>query len=166
MAPMAAELVLTGARVVGAHAAVPRSGAQVDPRAGALVDILVRDGRIAAVAADLSGDLPAHVARLDLPGRWAELHIMLGEAVERGRGVGRQAVAELMARGFALGLERIELKVLESNLAARRVYEACGFRVVGRDEPVVKGGRRVDVLLMRADQPRSATVTTMWLSLR
>ena len=69
MAPMAAELVLTGARVVGAHAAVPRSGAQVDPRAGALVDILVRDGRIAAVAADLSGDLPAHVTRLDLAGR-------------------------------------------------------------------------------------------------
>ncbi|HUX70300.1 MAG TPA: amidohydrolase, partial [Cellulomonadaceae bacterium] len=67
---MTAELVLTGARVVGAYASTPGAGAHVGPRADALVDVLVRDGRIAAVAADLSEDLPAHVTRLDLAGRF------------------------------------------------------------------------------------------------
>lgn len=94
---------------------------------------------------------------LDLGAGWAELHTMIGEASERGRGVGRHAVAALVARGFSLGLTRIELKVLETNVAARRVYEQCGFRVVGRAAPAVKHGRPVEVLIMQVDQPRSAT---------
>jgi RimJ/RimL family protein N-acetyltransferase len=82
---------------------------------------------------------------------------MIGDARERGQGVGRRAVAALMERGFALGLARIELRVLETNVAARRIYESCGFRIIGRDAPALKHGRPVDVLVMQADQPRSAT---------
>jgi RimJ/RimL family protein N-acetyltransferase len=99
----------------------------------------------------------AFFSPLDLAGGWAELHTMIGEPAERGRGVGRRAVAALVQRGFALGLQRIELKVLETNAAARRVYETCGFRIVGRDAPALKHGRPVEVLTMQADQPRSAT---------
>jgi len=88
---------------------------------------------------------------------WAELHTMIGEPAERGHGVGRRAVEALMARGWALGLARIELKVLETNAAARRVYEQCGFQVTGRAAPVDKGGRPAEVLTMAAVQPRSAT---------
>lgn len=99
----------------------------------------------------------AFFAPLDLGGGWAELHTMIGDARERGQGVGRRAVAALMERGFALGLARIELKVLETNVAARRIYESCGFRIIGRDAPALKDGRPVDVLVMQADQPRSAT---------
>lgn len=88
---------------------------------------------------------------------WAELHTLIGDPAERGRGVGRRAVAELVARGFALSLRRIELRVLETNLAARRIYEACGFRVVRREGQARKRGRAVDVLLMEAVQPASAT---------
>ncbi|MGA0608291.1 GNAT family N-acetyltransferase [Phenylobacterium sp. VNQ135] len=88
---------------------------------------------------------------------WAELHTMIGDAAERGRGVGRLAVALLVARGFALGLDRIELRVLETNAAARRVYERCGFREIGRDAQATKQGRAVEVLVMEAVQPASAT---------
>lgn len=99
----------------------------------------------------------AFFAPLDRAAGWAELHTLIGDPDERGRGVGRRAVAELMARGFALGLKRIVLKVLETNQAARAVYESCGFRVIGRDEAVEKAGRPVEVLIMQADQPPSAT---------
>jgi RimJ/RimL family protein N-acetyltransferase len=99
----------------------------------------------------------AFYAPLDRAGGWAELHTMIGEPGERGRGVGRRAVAELMDHGFALGLTRIELRVLETNAAARRVYEICGFRVTGGDGEALKGGRPVAVLKMEVRQPRSAT---------
>ena len=100
----------------------------------------------------------ATLAPVDRQARWAELHIMIGEPDARGRGVGRRAVEALLARGFQdLGLARIELRVLETNAAARRVYEHCGFRVTGAAPPVVKSGRPVGVLVMQADQPASAT---------
>lgn len=100
----------------------------------------------------------AFFAPIDREAGEAELQIMIGEPGERGRGVGRAAVAALMARGFGdLGLRRITLKVLETNLAARRVYERSGFEVVGEAPPAEKGGRPVRVLVMAADQPRSAT---------
>src|SRR5689334_4280315 len=106
------------------------------------------DGRLAG---------QAFFSPIDRAAGRAELHIMIGERGERGRGVGRAAVEQLMARGFALGLTRIELRVLETNAAARAVYERCGFGLVGPDGSARKGGRDVPVLLMRADQPRSAT---------
>ena len=99
----------------------------------------------------------AFFSPLDRPGRWAELHTMIGAPEERGRGVGARAVAALMARGWALGLTRIELRVLATNAPARRVYERCGFRLIGVDGAATKHGKAVDVLVMQADQPRSAT---------
>lgn len=99
----------------------------------------------------------AALAPLDLGAGWAELHVLIGEAGERGRGAGRRAVAALLRRGFSMGLVRIELKVLESNVAARRVYEQCGFRITGRAAATMKDAGPVDVLVMQADQPRSAT---------
>ena len=49
------------------------------------------------------------------------------------------------------------LQQLQTNAAARSVYERCGFRVVGHDGAARKAGRDVPVLVMQADQPRSAT---------
>lgn len=99
----------------------------------------------------------AFFSPLDLGTGEAELHIMIGDPGERGRGVGRQAVNLLVARGFELGLSRIVLKVLASNLAAQKVYAQCGFRVVGQGAPAVKHGRAAEVVVMQIDQPASAT---------
>ena len=99
----------------------------------------------------------AFFSPLNLAEGWAELHTMIGEPGERGRGVGRQAVVALMDRGANLGLARIQLRVLETNAMARRIYEGCGFQVIGRDAPARKNGRDVEVLIMQADQLPSAT---------
>lgn len=94
----------------------------------------------------------AFFSPLELTVGQAELHLMIGDPQERGRGVGRQAVNLLVDRGFALGLRRIVLKVLASNLAAQKVYAQCGFRVVGQDAPAMKHGRPAEVIVMQIDR--------------
>jgi len=49
----------------------------------------------------------------------------------RGRGVGRQLMGTVLAYYRAEGITRVTLEVRPSNAAARRLYEAFGFRQVG-----------------------------------
>ena len=98
---------------------------------------IVADGRLMGLAT---------LSPINLEAGWAELHTFIGDRSERGHGLGRRAVAQLAARGFAMGLSRIELRVLETNTAARRVYEACGF---------VIAGEAPGVLVMQAAAPTS-----------
>ena len=105
---------------------------------------------------------------IDPAARTAEFHILLGEPAARGRGYGAAATAAMLEHGFSvLGLERIELRVLADNAAARRTYDRCGFRGKARTR-MTKAGRFVEVLEMdvdsktwadawRAQPPRSAT---------
>jgi RimJ/RimL family protein N-acetyltransferase len=88
-----------------------------------------------------------------VPGR-AELHLFLGDAADRGRGLGRAAVEEMLRLAFGeLALEGVDLEVLETNAAARRVYEASGFLPTGRRaEPTLKRGRAVEVLKMSIER--------------
>lgn len=52
----------------------------------------------------------------------------------RGRGAGRQLMQQLIARARALdGLEQLHLQVAETQHAARRLYEALGFRSYGTE---------------------------------
>ena len=97
----------------------------------------------------------AFFSPLELAAGQAELHIMIGDPKERGRGVGSQAVKLLVGRGLALGLRRIVLRVLASNLAAQKVYAQCGFRVVGQDAPAMKRGRPAEVIVMQIDKAAS-----------
>ena len=63
-------LVLTGARLVGPEVrGTGAPGTRPFGTGSGLVDVLVRDGRIVAVAPDLAADLPEQVARMDLDGR-------------------------------------------------------------------------------------------------
>ena len=48
----------------------------------------------------------------------------------RGRGLGRLFVRELLERARAAGVRRLSLEVLVGNIAARRLYEGAGMRVV------------------------------------
>ncbi|MGH7753296.1 MAG: ribosomal protein S18-alanine N-acetyltransferase [Gemmatimonadales bacterium] len=51
---------------------------------------------------------------------------------ERRRGVGRGLVNAALAELEAAGAREVFLEVRESNVAALRLYQASGFRVVGR----------------------------------
>jgi UDP-4-amino-4,6-dideoxy-N-acetyl-beta-L-altrosamine N-acetyltransferase len=82
--------------------------------------------------------------------RSAELQIRIGAADARGRGIGREALRQLLRQGFEeLGLHRISLHVFATNEAAIRAYEHVGFRREGLlREAALLGGSWIDVLLM------------------
>lgn len=97
----------------------------------------------------------------------AEFHIMLGGVESRGRGYGRAATEAMLGQAFAMDLTRITLKVLETNVPARRLYERLGFQVTDpAADHVRKGAVRVAVIEMAITPgayaaghgaPRSAT---------
>lgn len=77
-----------------------------------------------------------------------EFHIFIGDTEQRGRGVGRQALAEALRIAFRdPQVSAVRLEVLETNAAARRLYADAGFTETGR-RPVAKRGRFVDAIAM------------------
>ncbi len=65
--------------------------------------------------------------------RSAELQIRIGDAKDRGKGYGREALKSLLHHGFAdRNLNRIQLHVFSDNLAAIRLYTRAGFQEEGR----------------------------------
>ena len=69
---------------------------------------------------------------VDWLNRSAELQIMIGDKANRGKGIGTFAVRHMLSHAFSnMNLHRVELSVLESNLAARHLYEKCGFAKEG-----------------------------------
>jgi len=80
----------------------------------------------------------------------AELRKLIGEQRYRGRGFARQATALWIHYGlYGLGLKKIYLKTLQTNIRNIRLNEALGFRVEGilRKEFYVDGEHH-DVLRM------------------
>ena len=68
----------------------------------------------------------------------------------RGRGVGQALIAALLA--MATGkVEQVNLAVAEDNIAARRLYERCGFSAYGLEKRSLKYRGRYfnDVLMVR-----------------
>ncbi|HEY4386218.1 MAG TPA: GNAT family N-acetyltransferase [Ktedonobacteraceae bacterium] len=58
---------------------------------------------------------------------------------KRGHGIGTALMQELIAQAKHFdGLEQIHLSVLTTNLAARRLYESCGFKIYGTAPHVIK----------------------------
>jgi RimJ/RimL family protein N-acetyltransferase len=95
----------------------------------------------------------------------AGLGISIGDAADRGRGYGSDALRALL--GFAFGqlrLQRVWLDVYDSNPGARRVYERVGFVYEGTlRRAVFREGRYLDVIRMailadewRAQEPAPA----------
>jgi RimJ/RimL family protein N-acetyltransferase len=68
----------------------------------------------------------------------------------RNRGVGTRVLQLALAGALNLGLERVELEVFTSNLAARRLYEKAGFVVEGILRRARKLGGDYDDLVQMA----------------
>lgn len=92
----------------------------------------------------------ATLASIDWVHRSCEFHIMIGNSDCRGKGLGTFALGEMLRHAFLdLGLNRVELSVLEDNVRARHVYEKVGFVLEGtRRKAVYKNGKYVDMHIM------------------
>lgn len=79
--------------------------------------------------------------------RCAELHLLVGRRDLHGRGVGTAATSQMLRHAFHdLNLHRVFLRVLQSNVAAIRVYEKVGFKHEGvAREAAYKRGRYEDL---------------------
>lgn len=82
--------------------------------------------------------------------RSAELQIRIGDRAARGRGIGTEAVRQLVAFGFGeLKLRRIALHVFVTNTIAQRTYEKAGFVREGMvPAAAMIGGQPVDAVVM------------------
>ena len=87
---------------------------------------------------------------LDKRVRCAEFGIMIGDKTCWDQGYGAEAVRLLCRHGFStLNLNRIYLRVLETNPRAIRAYEKAGFTHEGRQRQAwYKDGRYYDFLVM------------------
>ncbi|MGZ8618298.1 MAG: GNAT family N-acetyltransferase [Actinomycetota bacterium] len=103
---------------------VANSGTWTDTAAGLLF----------AIEADgvLVGDIQARRSQGIFPAGVVEIGIGLYEAADRGRGIGREAVAQLTARLFeARESHRVQLSTDVDNAGMRRVAELLGFGFEG-----------------------------------
>ena len=78
----------------------------------------------------------------------AEVSIYVAERA-RGRGVGTQLMARLIADSEAAGIWTLQAGIFPENLASIALHERAGFRIVGRRERLGQmNGRWRDVVLM------------------
>lgn len=83
----------------------------------------------------------------------AELRVLIGDPLYRGRGLGTDAIGALMQHAFtSLNLSRIYLRVFEENRAAIRCYQKSGFRKEGRLTRVGPDGQKRAILLMTIEK--------------
>ena len=95
-----------------------------------LSTVRLQDVRLDSSCVLLDGGDPVAFAMLAVRGRTGWIGGMGVIATARGRGLGRVAMQAVLERAAALGLESVDLEVLEENAWASRIYEALGFRDV------------------------------------
>jgi len=86
---------------------------------------------------------------MPLPGEAELLNITVAPAA-RGRGLGRQLLAQVCVGARAQGAERLFLEVRASNTPARTLYARDGFAEVGQRRAyyALPQGEREDAILM------------------
>ncbi len=78
----------------------------------------------------------------DTISRKAELRMKIFESQQRGKGIGTEALTQLLAFGFKdINLHKIWLRVLADNLAGIKLYQKAGFMTEGklREDIYIKG---------------------------
>jgi ribosomal-protein-alanine N-acetyltransferase len=83
----------------------------------------------------------------------AEILSIAIDADKRGCGLSRNLLLTHLGHLAGRGVRRIFLEVEENNAPARRLYERCGFAIVGRRERYYQqpSGEQLNALLMRRD---------------
>ena len=83
----------------------------------------------------------------------AEILSIAIDTDKRGRGLSKNLLLTHLGHLAGRGVRRIFLEVEENNAPARRLYERCGFTVVGRRERYYQqvSGEQLSALLMRRD---------------
>jgi L-amino acid N-acyltransferase YncA len=100
-----------------------------------------------------SGDLMGWAALSDVSGRCvyagvAEVSIYVS-GLARGRGVGRQLLARLIADSEKNGIWTLQAGIFPENVPSIAMHERAGFRIVGQRERLGQmNGRWRDVILM------------------
>lgn len=119
--------------------------------------LLRRPNAVLLVAEESKG--VAGYAALWLAADEAELGNLAVRPGRRGRGIGRTLLRRTLEEAARRGARAVFLEVRESNVAARRLYEASGFRIVG-SRPDYYASPREDALVMRVNLDRlSLTVS-------
>jgi RimJ/RimL family protein N-acetyltransferase len=101
-----------------------------------------------------------HLSEIDWPCRSAHFGIVIGDTDRRNRGIGAEATELALAYAFeTLNLERIELRVVDDNARAHRLYQRLGFVDEGRlRRAAYANGKPCDIIVMgllRAEFRRS-----------
>jgi GNAT superfamily N-acetyltransferase len=89
--------------------------------------------REAAWIAEIDGERAGCVFCVRKDAVTAQLRILLVDPAARGLGLGARLVDECLRSAAAAGYERIELWTNDVLVAARRIYEAAGFRLVAQE---------------------------------
>jgi RimJ/RimL family protein N-acetyltransferase len=137
---------LTGTTAVFTRDQIDEWARTVSDRPGrydwAICPAAERDGK--PVSDELIGEIVLN--DLDEDVRSANLRLQLLPNY-RGRGYGREAIAEVLRFAFdgvdgeaGLGLHRVSLDVLSINPRAQALYESLGFRVEGRLRDIYRDG--------------------------
>ncbi|MDX2196615.1 MAG: GNAT family protein [Cytophagales bacterium] len=86
----------------------------------------------------------------DFINRNAELGIFVGDKNYWGKGIGTEAIMLLLDFGFnVLNLNNIWLNFVDFNTKSKRIYEKCGFKIIGRRrEAKIIGNLKFDIVYM------------------
>ncbi|MBV9016158.1 MAG: GNAT family N-acetyltransferase, partial [Alphaproteobacteria bacterium] len=93
--------------------------------------------------AEQEGEPVGSVALVDDGQEVARLRVLLVEPRARGHGIGRRLVAECVRFARRGGYRKIVLSTYSVLAAARRIYEAAGFRLVERHKERAYGKRLI-----------------------
>lgn len=84
---------------------------------------------------------------------------VITSSAQRGRGLGRLLINEIVQLAAACGIEKLVAEMTVEQVAAKRLFEAFGFREEGHYRAYVKdrAGATHDLVVMTSDQPSLAS---------